>query len=183
VWIPILPSSELPKSWLELVNWDRPLDFEAFLQSDLLAERRHQINTISIPQRISGSISCIASTSLVWHILRSHHGLSTTYHRLVFGLSIADIMSSLGNVLSSTMVPKEMNYFIPQTQGNAATCNVQGFLMTVGYWVGSLYNCSICFYYLAIIRYNKKDEYIKNKLSWNAGFMVYLSYTPSWLVL
>jgi hypothetical protein len=62
------------------------------------------------------------------------------------------------------MVPKEMNYFIPQAQGNAATCNVQGFLMTVGYWVGSLYNCSICFYYLAIIRYNKKDEYIKNKL-------------------
>ena len=36
----------------------------------------------------------VASTCLVVHILHSHHGLSTIYHRLVFGLCIADIMSS-----------------------------------------------------------------------------------------
>lgn len=30
--------------------------------------------------------------------------------------------------------------------------------------MAALYNCSMCFYYLSIIKYNKKDEYIKDKL-------------------
>jgi hypothetical protein len=138
-------------------------DFEAFLNSDVLATIRNQINTYGIIIRISGSVSTIASTCLAVHILRSNHGLSTTYHRLVFGLCIGDIMSSFANVLSSTMVPKEMNYFVPGAQGNMTTCTAQGFLLGVGNFVANLYNCSICLYYLAIIRYNKKDENIRNK--------------------
>jgi hypothetical protein len=44
------------------------------------------------------------------------------------------------------------------------TCTAQGFHYTVGIIGTNLYNCSICFYYLEVIRYNKKDEYIRNKL-------------------
>jgi hypothetical protein len=85
-------------------------------------------------------------------------------------------MSSFGFVLSSTMVPKEMNYFVPGAQGNMTTCTAQGFLLTVGVGVAAVYNCSICLYYLAIIRYNKKDEYIRNKLEpWFHGIsLLYL---------
>ena len=59
--------------------------------------------TLAIIYRLPGSVSTIASRCLVVDILHSHHGISTTYHRLVFGLSIADIMSSFGFALSSTM--------------------------------------------------------------------------------
>jgi hypothetical protein len=73
-------------------------------------------------------------------------------------------LSSFAQALGATMVPKEMNYLIPGAQGNTATCTAQGFLINLGAHVVALYNCSICFYYLSIIRYNKKDAYIRNKL-------------------
>ena len=75
--------------------------------------------------------------------------------------------------LASTMVPKEMNYFVPGAQGNMTTCTAQGFLIAVGSIAANLYNCSICLYYLSIIRYNKKDEYIRNKLEpWFHGISI-----------
>jgi hypothetical protein len=151
-------TTTFPDSWDDLWKSDQPLDFVAFLDSDLLAAKRNQINTLNITFRITGSVSTIVSTCLVVHILRSHHGLSTTYHRLVFGLCIGDIMSSFANALATTMVPKEMHYFTPGAQGNMTTCTAQGFLVGAGFNVATLYNCSICFYYLSIIRYNKNNN-------------------------
>jgi hypothetical protein len=166
-------NSTFPDSWGDLWKLDQPLDFEAFLKTDLLAARRNVYKTIANITHTTGPISTIASTCLVVHILRSHHGLSTTYHRLVFGLSVADIMSSFLMSLGSTMVPKEMNYFVPYAQGNTATCTAQGFFVAVGIIAAALYNCSICLYYLVIIRYNKKDEYIRNKLEpWFHGISI-----------
>ena len=159
-------------------------DFEAFLNSDVLATRRNQIKTYDIIVRTTGPVSTIASTVLLVHILRSNHGLSTTYHRLVFGLCIADILSSFANALGSTMVPKEMNYFAPSAQGNTATCTAQGFLITVGVNIANMYNCSICFYYLSIIRYNKKDEYIRNKLEpWFHGISIVIPLVVDFIIM
>jgi hypothetical protein len=73
-------------------------------------------------------------------------------------------LSSFAQALGATMVPKEMNYLIPGAQGNTATCTAQGFLINLGAHVVALYNCSICYYYLSIIRYNEKDAYIRDKL-------------------
>ena len=174
-------TSTFPDSWDDLWKLDQPLlfDFEAFLTSDLIAARRNQISTIGVIRHTTGSVSTIASTCLVLHILRSHRGLSTTYHRLVFGLRFGDILSSFANALATTiMVPKEMKYFVPGAQGNMTTCTAQGFSIAVGVCVASLYNCSNFFYYLAIIRYNKKDEYIRDKLE--PCFMEHLSYFLSW---
>jgi hypothetical protein len=174
----------LPDSWYDLWKLDQPLDFEAFLNSDVLSAKRNEIKTYAIIQRITGSASVIASTCLALHILRSHDGLSTTYHRLVFGLSGADILFSLAHVLSSTMVPKELNYFVPYAQGNTATCDAQGFLVFAGTGVANLYNCSICLYYLSIIRYNKKDDYIRNKLEpWFHGISIIIPFVISFVLL
>ena len=173
-----------PDSWSDLWNSDQPLDFEAFLDSDLLATRRNQINTLGVIRHTTGSVSTIASTCLVVHILRSHHGLSTTYHRLVFGLCIGDIMSSFANALATTMVPKEINYLVPIAQGNTATCTAQGFLITAGANIVAMYNCSICFYYLSIIRYNKKDEYIRNKLEpWFHGISIVIPLVVDFIIM
>ena len=143
-------NTTFPDSWYDLWKSNEPLDFEAFLDSDFLAAKRNQIKTVDITMRTSGSVSTIASTCLIVHILRSHRGLSTTYHRLVFGLSNADIMASFGFVLlsSTVVVPKKMNYFLPGVQGNTATCTAQGFFLTVMFYVGvaAVYNCSICLY-------------------------------------
>jgi hypothetical protein len=176
-------TTTFPDSWDDLWKSNQPLDFEAFLNSDLLAAKRNEIKTENIVYPTSGSVSTIASACLIVHILRSNHaGISTTYHRLVFGLSIGDILSSFGFALASTMVPKEMNYYIPPgAQGNTATCTAQGFLIAVGSIVANLYKCSICLYYLAIIRYNKKDEYIRNKFGTLVSWDIYHNPSRGWL--
>ncbi len=156
--------SAFPENWSEIWDFKEPIDLEEFKKSDLLADRRGFYSTVGRGFRASGIISFIASVLLVSHILRSHDRLSTTYHRLVFGLSLSDITSSIMFAMSTTFVPKELNYWIPGASGNLSTCTLQGFGITFGYAVAGLYNSSICFYYLAIIKYNKKDEYIRKKL-------------------
>ena len=44
--------------------------------------------------------------------------------------------------LAATMVPKEMNYFVPGAQGNKGTCTAPGFIITAGVTVVAAYNCS-----------------------------------------
>ena len=152
--------SSFPDTWNGL-NEDQRLDMDAFYESDLLDKRRNEFKGEFIANCSSGSISLVASILLSIHILRSHHGLPTTYHRIVFGLSSCDIMSSLAFTLSSIVVPKEMGYLVPFAIGNNATCEAQTFFMYFGIAASCLYNCSICFYYLAIITFNKKDDYIR----------------------
>jgi hypothetical protein len=113
---------------------------------------------------MAGSISITASAAIIWHILRSYDGLSTTYHRLVLGLCIADIVFFICHCLIQYEVPKELEYVMPSAQGNVASCDTQGFILTIGAVAASLYNCSMCVYYLAVIKYNKRDAYIRNKL-------------------
>ena len=139
-------------------------DFQAYLQSDELAELRDYQKITGTIYSMSGSISIMSSAAIVWHILRSHKGLSSTYHRLVFGLCVGDLMFSFAFAFSSTPVPKEMQYLIPIARGNVRSCAAQGFFLTVGIVIASFYNCVICLYYLSIITYNKKDDYIKRKL-------------------
>jgi hypothetical protein len=141
-------SSFPPDNWNDLYLMDhQPLDMDAFLQSDFLVERRSFDIKLSIAFMISGSISFIASMLLVIHILRSHECLSSTYHRLIFGLSAGDIISSFCYAITSTMVPKELNYFLPIASGNIATCDAQGFLLFFAAGVSLGYNFSVCFYY------------------------------------
>lgn len=101
--------------------------------------------------------------ALVWKILRSQIGLSSTFQRLLFGLCVADILWPFSFILSTLMIPKEVDYLYLNSRGTVTTCNAQGFLQIVGF-SGSLYNCSICVHYLAIVTYNKSDEFIRKKI-------------------
>jgi hypothetical protein len=177
-------SSSFPENWIDLFQSDQPLDMDAFLQSDLFAAKRNAYMEESIANMLSGSISFIASMLLVIYILRSHDRLSTTYHRLIFGLSAADIISSFGFALSSTMSPKEMSYLVPFARGNIATCDAQGYLINFAVTISVGYNCSICFYYLAIITYNKRYDYIRKKLEpWFHGISISSSLVSSVILL
>ena len=77
-----------------------------YLQSDELAELRDYHKDKDIIISVAASISVIGSAAIIWHILRSHKGFSSsTYHRLVFGLCVGDLMSSLGYAVNSTAAP------------------------------------------------------------------------------
>ncbi len=136
-----------------------------FAMKEILENTRKHWQTGSIIARTTGTISLIGSIGIIVHILRSYHGLSTTYHRLMLGLCIGDILSSSFLwLLGPVMVPKEMNYWVPGSVGNVTTCTVQGFVGGFGADITAYYNCSICLYYLAIVKYNKNEEFIRTKL-------------------
>ena len=118
-------------------------DLNALLHSDALASKRNEIKTTSIIYRVSGAVSLVAYILLVVYLLlkqwkrykmrrRRINRSIPIYERLHFGLSISGMMSSLAYVLSSSMVPEELNYIEPYAKGSVRSCDAQGFLIYVG---------------------------------------------------
>jgi len=81
---------------------------------------------------------------------------NTFYHRLVIGVSLSDILASIGFGLSTWPFPVEYNdaNFSIGTEG---TCRAQGFLVQAAGIASPLYNVSLSFYYLLAIKYAWKD--------------------------
>eukprot|EP00553_Chaetoceros_curvisetus_P014870 CAMPEP_0204650722 /NCGR_PEP_ID=MMETSP0718-20130828/12111_1 /ASSEMBLY_ACC=CAM_ASM_000674 /TAXON_ID=230516 /ORGANISM="Chaetoceros curvisetus" /LENGTH=440 /DNA_ID=CAMNT_0051674243 /DNA_START=103 /DNA_END=1425 /DNA_ORIENTATION=- len=62
------------------------------------------------------------------------------------------------------MAFSETSYYIWNASGNIASCDAQGFLLSFGSSSGILYNCCLCLYYLAVVKKERSDEYIRTKL-------------------
>jgi len=101
---------------------------------------------------------------MIWMILRSRKGLSTTQHRLLVGLCISDILLSLSWSTFNFTAPSELDYMVWNARGNEATCRAQGFLYYLGGYGGIFYNVSLNLYFLAVVKYEKSDEYIRSKI-------------------
>ena len=176
--------TSIPDTWDELQRMMCPIDLDALKISSLLQERRKEVLRFGALRSTTGALSLISSAAIIWHILRSNNSLSTTYHRLVFGLCVGDILSSLAHFASTSTIPSEMNYFIPYAVGNKTTCDAQGFFLLLGVGITAMYNSSICIYYLAIIKYSKKEEYIRTTLEpWFHGISTIAPITFAIIVL
>ncbi len=119
---------------------------------------------LTILRGVSGITSTISSSTLIWMMARSYDGLSTTQHRLLLGLSICDILSSLSHSMFNATAPSEDAYDTWNARGNEVTCDAQGFLLAVGTFGGLFYNAALTLYYLAVIKFGKSNEYIRRKI-------------------
>jgi len=126
------------------------------------SKRESQI--IAMAQMITSIISLIASNTILWMIFRSKEKMSSIFHRLLFMLSLSDIMSSIALGLSTIPIPSEYKDIIWNARGNATTCQMQGFFIFIGSMAAPLYNCSLCWYYVFVVVFQKKDNYIKKKV-------------------
>jgi len=135
---------------------------------DLLADgaeyRDGHDKALGIIWSLSAIVSTISSSTLIWMIVRSPQRLTTTQHRILFGMAIGDILFSLSAATFRAMVPSDMDYLVWNAQGNQTTCNVMGFMSGVSVVMSLLYSCSLNIYSLAIVKYNKTDYYIRNKM-------------------
>ena len=118
----------------------------------------------AIVQIVSSTISFICSIAIICVIYRSYIGLSSTFHRLLMALSISYVISSFWMMLATAPAPRSTEGYVWNPRGNVHSCNTQGFFLYLGIMAAPLFNCSLCFYYLAVIKYNKKDAYIRAKL-------------------
>lgn len=109
-------------------------------------------------------VSLIASSMLIRMIMTSKQRLTTTYHRLMLGMTTGDILLSAAFGTFQVMTPKDMNYLVWNARGNAATCDLSGFVAVTGVMLIWFYSCSLNLYFLFKVKYNISDEVIRNKI-------------------
>ena len=102
----------------------------------------------------AGTLSTISSITIMFLIVfRSCDALGRVYHRIMFGMSAADVLMSTAIAVTTLAMPRDSIYgqFGGLMLGNQATCNIQGFLFTFGGLCTSMYNTSLMVYfYLSI---------------------------------
>lgn len=126
--------------------------------------RNGHIRNFIIIKGAMAIISIIASAIFIWMVLRSHDGISTSQHRILLGLCISDIIFSSNYLFFGSMAPKEIGYISWNARGNMVTCQIIGFLGAFGSFLGPWYNASLCILFLAIVKYEHTDQFIRAKL-------------------
>eukprot|EP00979_Chaetoceros_neogracilis_P006045 scaffold1197_cov168-Chaetoceros_neogracile.AAC.4 len=107
---------------------------------------------------ISASLSILGSFAIIYVISRSTDKLNTTLHRLLLGLCIGDLLTSIALAFTKVIIYSEDGQ-IPMTT-NQAACDAQVFLTVLGGTVSPFYNCGLCVYYLYVIKWNYSNTKI-----------------------
>mmetsp|Transcript_16196 Transcript_16196/g.30617 ORF Transcript_16196/g.30617 Transcript_16196/m.30617 type:complete len:494 (+) Transcript_16196:57-1538(+) len=108
-------------------------------------------------QICTGSISFLASLAMATSIQFSKRKLSTPYRRLVYGLCVADIIQSISIITGPFAPPAETPHGF-WARGNIATCNVNGFMFSVGFTAIPMYILALAVYYLFKLKRRMSDE-------------------------
>jgi len=120
------------------------------------------LKTIIITGMVTGSISIICSLTIIVLILRSTTRLSDIFHRIMVGLSLADITLSVAMSFGTVPSPKG-DYAVDFARGDTSTCNVQGFFYLFGAASAPLYAITLQLYFLLRIKYDiAKESIVKN---------------------
>mmetsp|Transcript_1173 Transcript_1173/g.3035 ORF Transcript_1173/g.3035 Transcript_1173/m.3035 type:complete len:548 (-) Transcript_1173:836-2479(-) len=108
--------------------------------------------------RSSGILSMCGSLSIVYDILKRSKKRVTTYHQLILGISLFDIIGSVAYTLIGVMAPYEAGFYL--SRGNDATCTLQGFMIQLGY-TSIFYNVCLSLYFVFVICYSWKESQFK----------------------
>ena len=108
------------------------------------------------------------SGMLIYSITRKiRRKRSSVYDRLLMGMSISDMLSSFWMSMSTWPIPESTG--VLWAAGNQTTCNLQGFF-THGTIASPMYNASLSFYHLFVVRYKWKNQRLQ-KYEWCFHFL------------
>ena len=136
--------------------YDEPLPF---LPIDKTIYREASVATSpygTYVPRITGTVSALSSVLIIYLILRCPTRLSTTYYRIIFGLSIYDVLGSTAIALTTLPMPRDdpvvNSYgFHGTRKGNFHTCGAQAFFYALGTHGTYTYNLVLFVYYFLTI--------------------------------
>jgi hypothetical protein len=113
------------------------------------------------------SLSCLASLTIAIMILRSDGGLasSSPYRRIIFGLSIGDILQSLGIFIGPFASPIDTPNAL-WAVGNLYSCDAAGFILVFGGSMVPLYTFSLSLYFLLRVKYRMSRAEFAKKVEW-----------------
>ncbi len=124
-------------------------------------------------QIASASASLFASSLITAGILKTDKGLSSSYRRIVFGLSISDICQSFALAVGPFSVPSGT----PTGrwgQGNRSTCQFNGFILNCAGGATSMYMFALCLYTVLKIRRNIPDAFFARKIEKKIHIMIFI---------
>jgi len=147
--------------------------FSRYLEEEVNEDDHYVYNERfgAVAPRITGSISVLASALIIYVIFRSSDGLSSIYHRIMLGMSFADILGSMA--VAFTHLPMPMpnmsevidSYEFEGTRlGNTQTCTAQGFFFVLGTVGTYVYNGTLCVYYACVIAFTMRESNVKKKV-------------------
>jgi G protein-coupled glucose receptor regulating Gpa2 len=113
---------------------------------------------LAVIPKISGTVGMMFCAVIIFTVMRDKNRRNKTYHRLLVGLSVVDMICAFWLALSTWPIPVESN--VLWASGNDGTCTLQGFFTSFGV-TSSFYNASISLYFLLVIRYGWKESQIK----------------------
>mmetsp|Transcript_12950 Transcript_12950/g.21455 ORF Transcript_12950/g.21455 Transcript_12950/m.21455 type:complete len:386 (+) Transcript_12950:102-1259(+) len=102
---------------------------------------------LAILAKCGGSLSFIGSLLIIRDIVKKGKKNLNAFRRIMFGLSCGDIISSIGNILSTWPTPADQTY-IWGAAGTTETCTAQGFFNELGNMGAVLYSASLSIYYV-----------------------------------
>lgn len=106
-------------------------------------------------QLCSASVSMIASSAILIMIMISSRSFSSPHRRIIFGLTMGDLMVSLAVLTGPFFVPSGI-----WSIGNVDTCNVNGFLFQYGFISVSMYMVLlICYFYKKIVKQMSNKDF------------------------
>jgi hypothetical protein len=79
----------------------------------------------------SGLVSLAASSWIIVEVFTTRKKLYTVYNRLLLGMSIIDVLTSIAYMFGPLPMPSDYEE-TPGTLGNEATCTAQGFFVQLG---------------------------------------------------
>ncbi len=103
-----------------------------------------------------------SSVMAVMVTLLGNEGLSTPYRRIIFGLSISDILQSFALLTGPWFIPESKASVAGEKEG--ALCQINGFLSMVGSSGVMMYTFLLCLYYLCKLKWRMSDDAIKFKI-------------------
>jgi len=144
------------------------IEEEAAAQSSSMISPHHSGKIVPFFPAFPGALSAFSSLLIMYAILHSKKKLSTVYHRIIFFMSSADILSSLAMAFHTIPMPPHLpreeefpEYVFATTRmGNTATCNLQGFAYLFGIITLFNYNSMLCVYYACAIGLQMDDRRI-----------------------
>jgi hypothetical protein len=120
-----------------------------------------QMKAFVVAPMVTGSMSFIASLTIIIMILRSNVKLSTIYRRIIFGISVFDLLQSLSQIFSTVAMEQESGMWA--AIGNTTSCEFKTFFGTIGGCGAVLYSLSLTLYFLLVVKYDKSETVIKKK--------------------
>ena len=119
---------------------------------------------LALIPKVTAVLSCFGSSWIMVEVLTDNTDLHKPkrkhpYHRLLFAMSLYDVLEGIFNFMSTWMIPKGTEG-VAWALGNTATCSTQGFFLTLSVAV-PIYNAMLSIYYVLVINYRVKDETLR----------------------